>query len=68
MRVFLCENITMMIQTMREYADRLIRCGFEAASAVDICRRYMSDSRPDALEEYIRFVELVMDDRREWFD
>lgn len=44
--------------------QRLINCGFTAANASTMCANYDGDYR--ALEEYVRFIELLMNDEREY--
>lgn len=44
--------------------QRLVKCGFTAANASGMCANYAGDYR--ALEEYIRFTELLTSDEREY--
>lgn len=44
--------------------QRLVNCGFTAANARIMCDNYTGDYR--ALEEYVRFIELLMNDAREY--
>ena len=49
-----------------ENVQRLIRCGFVGEYARRICERYADALGPEGVEEYIHFIEKLMDDAREY--
>lgn len=51
---------------MDEKVERLVRCGFNPQNAEQICDKYRSARDEYGLEKYVRFTELIFDDRREW--
>lgn len=51
---------------MDEKVHRLVMCGFTPKNAERVCEKYRNEKDEYGLEKYVRFTELVFDDRREW--
>ena len=55
-----------MYDRIYEHVKRLTRCGFSSQFARQICERRAKDKGPDSVESYVRFVENLMNDAREY--
>lgn len=51
---------------MDDKQSRLMMCGFTENNAKQVCDKYRNAGDDYGLERYVRFTELIFDDRREW--
>lgn len=54
------------MQTCMELFDKLIQCGFSTGAAADIINDLHTDEQIEALRSFLRILELVDNDRREY--
>lgn len=54
-----------MVNTV-EMIERLMRCGYRDDTAMEICRRYLTEQDAEGLTVFVRTSELMTDDRREY--
>ena len=55
-----------MLVNGSELVKRLVACGWTASSAEDICQRYAAAGDFSGLETFIKQMELLYDDRKEY--
>lgn len=55
-----------MDEKIFEHVQRLTSCGFVREYARRVCERYAETLGQDGVEEYIRFIENLMNDAREY--
>ena len=49
-----------------ELVKRLVACGYTESKATDICQKYAADGDFSGLLKFIKFVEMLMDDRKQY--
>lgn len=49
-----------------EYIERLVSCGFAWDYALRVCEYHHKVGGESGVDDYVRFVENVMNDRREY--
>lgn len=55
-----------MILNGSELVKRLIDCGYTESSATDICQKYEADGDFSGLLKFVKFVEMLMDDQKQY--
>ena len=55
-----------MIFNGSELVKRLVACGYTESNAIDICQKYAAEGNFSGLLKFIKFVELLLDDRKQY--
>lgn len=63
---FCCKGRVILLVNGSELVKRLVACGYTASSAEDICQRYAAAGNFSGLETFIKQIELLYDDRKEY--
>jgi hypothetical protein len=64
--VFCLKGRVILLVNGSELVKRLVACGYTASSAEDICQRYAAAGNFSGLETFIKQIELLYDDRKEY--
>lgn len=64
--IFCCKGRVILLVNGSELVKRLVACGYTASSAEDICQRYAAAGNFSGLETFIKQIELLYDDRKEY--
>ena len=64
--LFLHKDVLILIFNGTELVRRLMKCGYTESSATDICQKYAADGDFSGLLKFIKFVEMLMDDQKQY--